>query len=253
MAASGKAPPEVDAALRARIKQFYQAHVDAKFRLADQVVAEESKDMFFASPKSKIEGFEISKITYSENFTKAEAVVATRTLWVHRGESLPVTLPNTSYWKLMDGQWFWHLSVTTEAMTPFGRMVYNSGVEPTSAVPAALPDPRVLAQQILSAVKADKDAIQLSSDRPATAAVSIHNGVGGPVTLKVEFDNGFPGLSATFDKTEVPGGGDAVVTFTCKPVDERPKPAVTARIHVQPTGQVIPIKISFTTPPGGRR
>ena len=45
----GKTADEMDEALRARIHKFYQAHVDAKYRIADQVVAEDSKDLFFAA------------------------------------------------------------------------------------------------------------------------------------------------------------------------------------------------------------
>ena len=48
-----KAPPEVDDALRQRVTAFYQAHVDGKFRAADQFVAEDSKDAFFEAPKRR--------------------------------------------------------------------------------------------------------------------------------------------------------------------------------------------------------
>ena len=48
-----KAPPEVDEALRARITRFYQAFIDGKFRLADALVADDSKDVFFAAEKRR--------------------------------------------------------------------------------------------------------------------------------------------------------------------------------------------------------
>src|SRR3954468_23727332 len=70
-----KAPPEVDAALRERIAKFYQAHVDKKPRLADQYVAEETKDFFFATSKPAYLSFHIDSIFYSDNFTKAKANV----------------------------------------------------------------------------------------------------------------------------------------------------------------------------------
>jgi hypothetical protein len=37
-----KAPPTVDAALRARISKFYQLHVESKFRQAEALVAEDT-------------------------------------------------------------------------------------------------------------------------------------------------------------------------------------------------------------------
>jgi hypothetical protein len=245
---SEKAPPEVDEALRARVKQFYQAHVDGKFRIADQVVAEESKDFFFTMAKTKYNGFDIVKINYYQDFTRADVVVATKGTWYFRGEKMPVTMPITSTWKLLDGQWFWYIVPTTEADTPFGKMHFDSGKarEPVAALPA---DPKVLAEQILNAVKVEQTDIQLSSYEPRSIDVPIRNGVSGPVTLKVEFDNGFAGLSARLAQDKVPGGGSTKVTFACTPRDKQPKPTVTARIHVEPTGQVIPIRITFAIPP----
>ena len=49
-----KAPPEVDNALRERVSKFFQAHVDGKFRLAEEVIAEDSKDFFYNMEKHAI-------------------------------------------------------------------------------------------------------------------------------------------------------------------------------------------------------
>ena len=73
-----KAPPAVDEALRARISKFFQAHIDGKFRQAEVLVAEDSKDFFYSANKPKYLGFEIKEIAYSENFTKAKATVVTQ-------------------------------------------------------------------------------------------------------------------------------------------------------------------------------
>src|ERR1044071_5965016 len=73
-----KAPPAVDEALRARIAKFYQLHVDSKFRQAEALVAEDSKDFFYSANKPKYLGFEIKQIIYSDDFTKARAVVITQ-------------------------------------------------------------------------------------------------------------------------------------------------------------------------------
>ena len=42
-----KAPPNVDDALKTRVTEFYQDHIDGKFRKAEQLVAEDSKDAFY--------------------------------------------------------------------------------------------------------------------------------------------------------------------------------------------------------------
>src|SRR6478672_5762666 len=72
-----KAPP-VDEALRMRITKFFQYHVDAKFRQAESLVAEDSKDFFYSANKPKYMGFEIKNIVYTDDFHKAKAVVVTQ-------------------------------------------------------------------------------------------------------------------------------------------------------------------------------
>lgn len=49
-----KAPIEVDTALRERIAKFYQAHVDKKPRLAEQYVAEDTKDYSSRLPSRRM-------------------------------------------------------------------------------------------------------------------------------------------------------------------------------------------------------
>src|SRR5438067_7758827 len=70
-----KAPPAVDEALRARISKFFQLHVEGKFRQAESLVAEDSKDFFYSANKPKYLGYEIRDIAYTDDFTKAKAVV----------------------------------------------------------------------------------------------------------------------------------------------------------------------------------
>jgi hypothetical protein len=60
------APPEVEKALRERISGFYQAYVDGKFRLAEQYVAEDTKDLHYNQEKKKYRSYEIVKITFDD-------------------------------------------------------------------------------------------------------------------------------------------------------------------------------------------
>src|SRR4051794_9122395 len=70
-----KPPQDVDDALRARITKFYDLHVASKFRQAEQLVAEESKDDFYVLSKPELKAFKIGNIEYSEKFTKAKVVI----------------------------------------------------------------------------------------------------------------------------------------------------------------------------------
>src|SRR5712692_6584417 len=74
-----KPPADVDEALRSRIAKFYQAHVDKKFRQADEYVAEDTKDFYYEASKPAYLDFEIKSIAYSDNFTKANVVVHCKT------------------------------------------------------------------------------------------------------------------------------------------------------------------------------
>src|SRR5262252_4422911 len=68
-------PADVDKALRVRITEFYQDHVDGKFRQAEALVAEDTKDFFYSANKPKYLSFEIQRIDYSDGFTRAKATV----------------------------------------------------------------------------------------------------------------------------------------------------------------------------------
>src|SRR5260370_17579573 len=73
-----KAPPDVEEALRARITAFYQAHVDKKFRQADEYVAADTKDFYYEANKPAYLALEIGKITYSDNFTKPRSALTSQ-------------------------------------------------------------------------------------------------------------------------------------------------------------------------------
>lgn len=248
---SPQAPPEVDAALRARINQFYQAHVDGKYRLADAVVAEESKDAFFAAAKPRYLGFEIIRINYSDDFTKADAVISCDSDWYIQGKKMKVKLPSTTKWKMIDGQWYWYvLPVASERQTPFGTMHYNAGAEKAPEPVPALPgDPKVLAQRILEQVKTDKKELLLSSYEPSKGEVKITNGMQGTISLRADIDGKFPGLTFSLDNSEVKAGGSATLTISYEPRDRIAKPTLTARVYVEPTGQVLPVILTFDIPP----
>src|ERR1700730_11464976 len=70
-----KPPADVDLALRARISEFYEYHVKGEFHKAEGLVAEDTKEYFYDHDKPKYLSFEISKIDYSDGFTKAKAII----------------------------------------------------------------------------------------------------------------------------------------------------------------------------------
>src|SRR5579885_3060725 len=106
-AASSPAPPEIDKALRERATSFLQYDMEGNFRKAYDLVAEESKDLYFSQTKPKFSSFKIEDIQYSDNFTAAVVRSAQRRTMTFQGQSFDFDLPATDTWRLVDGKWMW--------------------------------------------------------------------------------------------------------------------------------------------------
>jgi len=257
--------PESEAALRARIDQFYQAQVTGKFRLAIPVIAEESQDWFISVGQSTYKSCATTKIEYSENFTKALVTETCLGEFRVHGHRMPVTLPIPSNWKVIDGQWYWYHIRETEVRTPFGIARIPPQDDPdapdtTQPPPPMIPgSPFAMAQNILQLVKVDKTDIRLESGKANEDAVEVTNGMSGPISISVD-NTGQQGLTVKLEKTELKAGEKARVVFRYNPEDPsigcsdcaaRVSGEITATLHVQPTAQTYQIRIliSRTEPP----
>lgn len=249
-----KAPPNVDAALRSRVQIFFQAHVDGKPRIADQVVADDSKDLFFEIPKPRYLSFEIQKIEYSDGFTKAKATVNCEEEVAMMGlGTMKVKMPRVSTWKLEDGEWFWYLDKNAVRDTPFGPIggSERKAGEPSSPFQAPKDSPTL--QGLTGRITVDKNVVSLAAP-PASDTVTIKNGIKGWVKVVLEplaFE--VPGLELKLDKANVRSGDAATLSITYDPKGEKPsRAAVDAYVLVEPFGTRIPIQIVFAAgKPGG--
>ncbi|MFN7996301.1 MAG: hypothetical protein U0Q18_22000 [Bryobacteraceae bacterium] len=137
-------PPEVEKALRARVSEFYQAQVDGKFRQAEPLVAEDSKDLYVGSNKPRYIGYEIKRIDWSEHFSKATVhVLISRLVPVPGFEGKPLKGLIPSRWRLENGLWFWYSDPKDMPSSPFGVMKPPAGglAAPTGGpgAPPAMP------------------------------------------------------------------------------------------------------------------
>ena len=258
-----KAPPAIDDALRSRVEAFYQAHVDGKFRQADNYVAEDSKDAFFAAEKTRYKGFQVSKINYSDDFTKATVVTACKTDMFFHGQTFPVTMPAVTHWKIDNGEWFWYYIPPGEMQTPFGNM--KSGPEDPARTAAAAMIPQdfnAAARSILDKVTVDRKEVTLDQTRHNSEEIHLKNGSLGAINVSAD-PTGVPGLTVQPAKPRVePGEEIAVVVefnfddpaITCQECLIHPgvRPPVTVNLTVTPTQQRFPIQISFTQPAPGK-
>jgi hypothetical protein len=235
---------EVDRALRERVTRFFQAHVDGRFRLADQYVAEDTKDLYFAMEKPRYQKFELGRITYSEDHTRATVVVNCERVVSTPFGPMNFNMPQQTTWKLENGQWFWYLDPNL-VRTPFmGIRPAETPLKPPPgpAVPIRRPKAEEVLQRISSAVLCDKSEVRLTAQAP-TAEVVLTNTMPGAVSLKIEAHQ-TPWLEAALDRQELAPKDAARLSLRYRPQAAVPAP-VALVVRVEPSGQVIPIQVLF--------
>jgi hypothetical protein len=242
------APPEVDKALRARVSQFFQYHVDGDFRRAYDLVAENTKEEYFNSAKMRLKKFELADIKYSDDFTRAEVNATVTMKWYIQLQENISIIPMITTWKIEDGKWVWYREIKTgSVLTPMGPSAVIPGVnDPNSRaqIPEHIDSAAVAsaAQNIVKQVTVDKQGVSLASGKDQAV---VHNGTLGYVQLTLATFPDLPGFSAKFDKTELGPNQDSVLHFEYKPVDKEPHAAFTVRIVTVPFNQVFPVVVNL--------
>lgn len=250
-----KAPPGVEEGLRARVDTFYQMWADGKFRAAEKFVAEDSQEVYYQMEKRKYDGCKILRLRYEQDFTLAAVTVECKGTWSIQGTDVLTGMAMTRLWRLDKGEWYWTVGAPAKMDTPFGvsgvsQTPYGGIAGSAEMFKNGLPtDIKKLGAQILGQVAPDKREVRLSSFEKATAKVTVHNGLSGPVTVRADQDSLPRGLVAVFDRTVIPGNSDGVLTLSYEPKDKSPKSMGTVRISVDPINQVFPISITFAIPP----
>jgi hypothetical protein len=240
-----KPPADVDAALRARIKEFYDYHVNAQFRKADELVAEDTKDYYFTSRKPQYLSYEISRIDYSDNFTKAKAVIMCEMYLPMPGfNDKPWKMPTPSAWKIENGKWFWYVDQKELLNSPFGGpMVPGPPIKPgqggvgMAPVGGQLPNIDMSVDFLFKQVKVEKEEVQLSAGD--SADVNIFNSAPGNMDLAVL---GTPdGVEAKLAKSTLQSNEKTVLKIK---TSAQAKPGAV-QIRVEQTGQIIPIQVKL--------
>jgi hypothetical protein len=248
-----KAPPPIDEALRARVQQFYQSEMEGKFREAFALVADDSQDAFFAAPKQQYKTCETIRINYSEEFTKATVIEACEMELRFQGQVFHSKVPLTTTWKVVDGKWYWYWVKPKSVPSPFSPNGFSATPDApgtnTAARPAIPADPAQAARGILAMVQVDKTAIHLLADQTSKDEVRVRNEMPGAVSLSIDPVK-LPGLKITAGKTELQAKEETTVVFEYSGDEKQANPApVTVQLHVQPTGQVFPIQVTFGSAP----
>jgi hypothetical protein len=249
-------PKDVEEALRARVDQFYQNNVNGKLRQSLALVADDSLDRFLQQGSSKFEACENVKITFSADFTKAEAVEKCKgDIRFHGLEQHP-TFAVSSRWKLVDGQWFWYWAKPDTVDTPFGPSKYpdeNPAGGAAAGTAPPMPDARKLADGMYQSVKLDRNSVNLSTSGTSQDAIYITNGLPGGISLSLPTTSQ-PGLKIMADKLDLAGGDKTRIVFkydvndpaiACMDCLKKLHGPVMTEVRIIPTGQVLRISINF--------
>jgi len=242
------APPGVDATLRDRVTKFFQAQMNGKYRQAEPYVAEDTKDYFYVMPKIPVLSFEITRISYSDKFTKAVVDMSVeRSLKQGAFPEMKLKMQQSYNWKIEDGLWCWTFDPNA-VPTPFGNMHLSAdnggaGSAPEPTVPSVVDMTRTVA--------ADRSEIELGDRR--TDQVLIRNFMPAAVKLSLEVPPA-RGLQVTLDHPDVGPKGTAHVLFNYDPT-ARGAHAVVAvvAVVVAPTSQVIRIRVKLTPAAGSAK
>lgn len=233
-----KPPADVDQALRARVSEFFELHVKGDFRHAEALVAEDTKDYFYDNNKPRYLSFEISKIKYNDDFTRAQVTVMCEQYVRFPGFPVtPMKVPTPSTWKIENGKWVWYVDQTQLTASPLGlKSAPDAANHPAPSGRAALPQVIPTMDQFYAAFKADKDSVTLQGDD--TEQVVISNGSPGPMTVQIV--GAVAGIEAKLDQTQVKAGEKAVLSLHATP-DAK---SGTVKVRIDPVGKVIPIQVS---------
>lgn len=240
-------PPEVDKALRERVKKFYQLHIDGKFRQVDALVAEDSKDAYYEAAKGKYLKFDDPMIEYSENFTRAVVKTPVTQEWRQPRIGVMVVRPTVpTNWKLENGEWFYFIPKVGIQQTPWGPV----DLAKANAAAAAPSEPgirKISVNEIMGSVVVNKQNAELSSFEPSSDEILITNNMPGQVDLGVQYA-AMKGLEVSLDKKVLQAGEKAKLTLKYTPPDPSPKPFLDITLQILQTGKPINVRTVFLVP-----
>ena len=234
-----KPPAQVDAALRARVAEFFDYQVKGTPRKAEVLVSEDSKDMYYSDPKPKFFNCEFSRVDYTDHFTKAKVLmVCERNVMIPGASTLKAKVPTPSNWRIEAGQWMYYLDPQTLYPSPFGGFMKPGPDAPTAGAPAGPPIPSIetMTKAVLEQVRVDKTAVTLKEGQ--TVEVTISNGA--PGAMKVLLPGNLFGIEAKMDTDTIEPAGKIVLRLRAG------KTAVSHifNLEVAQTGQQLPIRIN---------
>ena len=247
-----KAPAEVEEALRGRVTEFYTHFQQRKYRQAEGLVDEESRDYFYASSKKPILSFELVNMEFGEDFQTVKAFVNVMVMLPMMGPK-PVSFPLTGDWRWIEDNWYIHMEGAkpgTIKQGPFGPMRINPEGAARAGAAQGLPtySPEGIKQALKSMYRVEPETLRFAHkpSEPITQTVRFINP--GPARLSVtatEEIHTLPGLQIEFDRRQIEPGEELPITFTYQGKEQALEGTINIVFSVLPLKQIFAVTIEF--------
>jgi hypothetical protein len=180
------------------------------------MVADDTKDDYYAARKPDIKGFSIDKVELAPDLKTAKVLIKAKVTFMMPGAGAETfDFPTPTEWKLENGEWRWYLSQEARVATPFGKLNTSgsngssSSPDTKGAAPGGIKNPNVNAIQ--NQISISKTSVRLSRSN-RDDSVSITNGLLGTIDLRLDpHTQNISGLAVKLDKTRLGSGETAVV------------------------------------------
>jgi hypothetical protein len=237
------APPEVEEALKARVSQFYDYFKMAKFRQAEDLVVEEAKEHFYGAKKSRIFGYEIGNLKFSEDLKEAHVLVTCLTMVPGLG-SKPLSVPLPSTWKSIDGEWFLYFETRqpgVEHDSPAGKMHFSQELGTHGSLAASQPATLESLKEMYAVTPSSLTFSSQTAD-PVTRTFRVENRSKGELTLVSE-SKGMPGVTVDAGTGKIAAGESLAVSVTYVPSSHVGPGEYPLQFAVQPIAQHFDVKL----------
>ncbi len=174
----------VEHQLRERVQLFYQLTRDGKMLAATELVVPDSKDIFLASEKPKMDSLEIAELEWLEGGREAKVSAVGQTTIAVAGQRVPSRTVFDSYWKRVGGVWMYFDPPVRQRKTPFGvvkvdrdgKLIGGASVDLKAKVDAATAAAMVPDGKAFSVEAKD---VAFSLNKPGSAEFKVNNGSRG--------------------------------------------------------------------------
>lgn len=238
--AAAQSSTDPEAALRARAQEFFQLQVEKKYRPAEAMVADDTKDLYYDGRKFNISAFTIEKIEMRDSKDHATITIKAKVRKALPGAGIvDFETVTPTLWKVENGEWRYYIDQSAEANSPFGK--FNPGkTDGGAATPKAISAQIDAVSSLDNAVQADRKSVNLKAGGPEET-VTITNELPGGVDLDLETTK-IEGLKAELEKRHLGANEKTVLHLHATGSNAG---SGVARISVSPLGTQLEVRFTI--------